>query len=95
MIKRTIRKVLTLFKFFNLNKKIYRNPLAIEYLFEKYKSKEGITKSLDIGSGPTPKNPFKAVSLCGADIRENKINNVAYADFSGGCYRLKTTPLTM
>src|SRR6059036_4000476 len=38
------------------------------------------TRTLDIGCGKTPRNPFGAQELFGIDIREDKALNVNYAD---------------
>lgn len=56
----------------------YRRLESLRSAFERYKLPA--SKSLDIGSGPNPKNPFSATSLQGVDIRENAQKNVVYAD---------------
>lgn len=61
-----------------LGKVHYRRSESLTPLFERYRL-EG-AHSLDIGSGPTPKNPFSAALLHGVDIRENVKNNVVYGD---------------
>jgi len=61
-----------------LGKPHYRRMEYLCSVFERYKMPAA--KSLDIGSGPNPKNPFSATSLHGVDIRENAEKNVVYAD---------------
>lgn len=41
-----------------------------------------MTKSLDIGCGPTPKNPFNADEVYGVDVREDLDNNIRCADLA-------------
>ncbi len=40
--------------------------------------------SLDVGSGPVPRNPFNSGTVYGADLRSNEIENVLHADLSVG-----------
>lgn len=40
------------------------------------------TRALDIGSGPTPRNPFRAAEVWGTDIRANELLNVREADLA-------------
>ena len=42
------------------------------------------TRALDIGSGPTPRNPFRAAEVWGTDIRANEVLNVREADLAVG-----------
>jgi SAM-dependent methyltransferase len=44
--------------------------------------RSGPTRTLDIGCGETPKNPFKAEHLFGIDIREDASRNIKYADLT-------------
>jgi SAM-dependent methyltransferase len=41
-----------------------------------------MTKSLDLGSGPTPKNPFGASEVFGIDVREDLEKNILCADLA-------------
>lgn len=41
-----------------------------------------MTKTLDLGCGPTPQNPYKADEVFGVDIREDIGNNIAAADLA-------------
>lgn len=61
----------------------YRNDKVITRGYSIYK-RDGQTSSLDIGSGPVPKNPFDANACFGADLRANDANNVVYSDLSQG-----------
>ncbi len=40
------------------------------------------TRTLDIGCGTTPRNPFKADEVFGIDIREDPARNIRYADLA-------------
>ena len=40
------------------------------------------TRTLDIGCGTTPRNPFKADEVSGIDIREDPVRNIRYADLA-------------
>jgi SAM-dependent methyltransferase len=40
------------------------------------------TKTLDLGCGETPKNPFKCAEVYGIDIRENVSENIKSADLA-------------
>lgn len=61
-----------------LGKRHYRRSESLIPIFERYELKNAA--SLDIGSGPNPKNPFSAVSIRGVDIRENAEHGVVYGD---------------
>jgi SAM-dependent methyltransferase len=65
------------------SKRYYRDDRILKKLFLEHAEKNKST-SLDIGSGPIPKNPFGSSTLFGADFRENKENKVIYADLSNG-----------
>jgi SAM-dependent methyltransferase len=41
-----------------------------------------MTKSLDIGCGAAPKNPFNATEVYGVDVREDLANNIVRADLA-------------
>lgn len=74
------------FKFLQVStfsRKYYRNEFYLNQLFQKY-SITGDSSSLDVGSGPKPKNPFNSKDLTGVDFRENKETNVHFADLSLG-----------
>jgi SAM-dependent methyltransferase len=56
---------------------------SIDHIFGQYKERNDINSvALDVGSGPSPKNPFHASKLYGVDIRAKPENNVYYADLS-------------
>jgi len=57
--------------------------IEVDRLIGKY-VQSGLTKALDLGSGPSPRNPFCASECWGADIRSIGENNVVYADISSG-----------
>jgi len=41
-----------------------------------------MTKALDLGCGPTPKNTFNADEIFGMDVRDDIDNNIKRADLS-------------
>lgn len=82
-IKMFLGKLQRLIQIGGYSRKYYRHEAILDSFFKQY-SKETKSSSLDIGSGPEPKNPFKASELFGADFRENKDNNVVYSDLSLG-----------
>lgn len=65
------------------NKKFYYNERVLVESFLLYKNSQS-SVSLDIGSGPVPKNPFQSDVLYGTDLREDEKNNVVYSDLSLG-----------
>jgi SAM-dependent methyltransferase len=67
MIKKLASKLLRLVVFSRLRAKHYRRPLNLKELSDRCSL--NVDRSLDIGSGPNPKNPFEAKSLFGVDIR--------------------------
>lgn len=84
-----LTKISRAFYLFNLIRNDYWSLLNIprtndfESYFSKYDAlKLGITeaKTLDIGCGVVPSNPFKAKNVFGIDIRENSEKNVISAD---------------
>jgi SAM-dependent methyltransferase len=66
-----------------LKKDFYLSPNTLDIYFGSLMADQG-GASLDLGSGPIPKNPFEAETVFGVDLRENKSNNVIYADFTSG-----------
>ena len=84
MLKKIISKIRKLTIISSSKKKYYRKQSVIDRFFKAYMSEVKMAKTLDIGSGPSPRNPFNAKLVFGADIRENLSNNVLYADFSKG-----------
>lgn len=76
-------KVFRLLQIATSNKKFYRNANILNELFRSL-SIFDMGKSLDIGSGPIPKNPFNVTSIYGVDLREEKDNNVVKGDFGLG-----------
>lgn len=56
-----------------------------------------ITKTLDLGCGDIPRNPFNCMEIYGIDIRENLQNNIKSADlavdkipYSDDCFNVVT-----
>ena len=66
-----------------MKKKIYRDANMLNALIASFASDHN-SSSLDIGSGPVPRNPFGSDTVSGTDLRENKRNNVLLADFCSG-----------
>lgn len=66
-----------------LKKKFYLHHTTLNELLDSFAGDKSRT-SLDIGSGPAPKNPFNAGIVYGADLRENQSKNVVYANLSSG-----------
>lgn len=83
MYKQLAYKLFRLIQISGLQKKYYRDPNVLDKLFNSLEQ-DSQSVSLDLGSGPEPKNPFNAGTVCGADLRENKNKGVVYADFSSG-----------
>lgn len=65
-------KILRAFKILGLRAKYHNKPLDLKKFLDKCSFKSN--KSLDIGSGPNPKNPFFAEEVFGVDIRSWDIN---------------------
>lgn len=80
-LNKLIQRVSRVIQITGLKKKYHRNPSILADLFNQF-SKSKQTLSLDIGSGPDPKNPFQANMVYGADLRENLEKNVIYTDLS-------------
>jgi len=87
-IQKIERKIIQQNKIGNSKKKYYRNPNILERFFTTYAAKH-TSKSLDIGSGPDPKNPFNSNEIFGVDLREKAENNVLYADLTFGSLPFK------
>ena len=66
-----------------LKKNFYLSSSALNEYFDSLTSNQP-SVSLDLGSGPRPKNPFRSNSVFGADLRANAENNVFYSDLSSG-----------
>lgn len=66
-----------------VKKAFYHDEEVVKKYFFEYK-RDGISATLDIGSGPNPRNPFGAKNCCGVDIRANPTRNVHFADLSNG-----------
>lgn len=81
------RYLLGLFSFANqvgsLKKDYHFNSRILDTFFDSLVA-EKMSVSLDLGCGPMPRNPFRAETVHGADIRENKEKNVVFADFTLG-----------
>lgn len=78
-----IRRLARVIDILGYAKPYYNSERIYTELFEKYRMSCTAT-SLDIGSGPTPRNPFGADIVHGADLREDVANSVSYADLSSG-----------
>jgi len=83
MLKNFLNKIFRVFVRFGYSKKFYRNEQIIISFYKKFVSKD-YTSSLDLGSGPNPKNPFNSKEIFGIDFRENPDNNVFFSDLSKG-----------
>ena len=83
IFKKILRRFIRYLQIISSDKKYYRNGKVLDELFLKYKYEQS-SVSLDIGSGPVPKNPFQSTTLYGADFRSNQDNNVVYSDLSLG-----------
>jgi SAM-dependent methyltransferase len=83
LYKKIANKLFRMIQIAGLSKKYYRNTKVLDKLFSSLTlSIPG--NALDIGSGPEPKNPFKADKVFGADLRANISKNVVYADLASG-----------
>ena len=82
MQNKLFRKIQKFIQISGYTRKYYRNDSILEKIFKKYSYDKSI--SLDLGSGPIPKNPFNSEILKGADFRENKEHDVIYTDLSLG-----------
>jgi SAM-dependent methyltransferase len=83
MFRKILNIISMLVQLGGLKKNYYLNSNSLDDMFTSFAyNKTGI--SLDIGSGPVPRNPFKAGKVLGADLRGNEKENVLLADFSSG-----------
>lgn len=55
---------------------------SLNDIFLRYQQINQNSSSLDLGCGPTPRNPFNAKKICGIDIRENLEMGVQCADLT-------------
>ena len=63
--------------------KHYPSICSVDDLVRKYKSLPGLTdKSLDLGCGMTPRNPFEARETFGVDIRGDLAADIKQADLA-------------
>lgn len=83
-LKETLRKSVATTSMLQLNRTCYPNDEKINSLFREHKVNGSEVSTLDLGSGPNPKNPFNATSCLGVDIRANETQNVVYADLAKG-----------
>lgn len=79
-----LAKSLRFLKTVELSRPYYRNEKILQRNFKKYGEIGKVKASLDIGSGPTPKNPFSADIIQGVDIRANEEYGVRHGDFASG-----------
>jgi len=82
-IDKLLQRIIRFIQICGYRKKYYRTDAIIQRNFELYRVAHN-SVALDIGSGPKPKNPFKADLVYGADLRVNEENNVLHADLSSG-----------
>lgn len=74
-IARTIRKVSRILVVLRLRAKYFSKPIDLSgFLREPFDNGFASTCSLDIGSGPQPRNPFGVDLVYGLDIRSFDIN---------------------
>lgn len=83
IFKKILRRLMRYIQIMSSDKKYYSNGDILDKLFFQYKHEQS-SVSLDIGSGPIPKNPFQSTILYGADFRSNEEKNVVYSDLSLG-----------
>jgi len=83
VVKKLMQKLQKLIQIGGYSRDYYRNESVLDKLFLLYGNKPS-SSSLDIGSGPEPKNPFNTNILYGVDFRANKEKNVVYSDLSLG-----------
>ncbi len=74
-------KIFKIFLLLLLSDSFYFNKSNLKKLFRKYKSSYS-KKSLDIGCGNNPRNPFEAEKIFGIDFAENLDSNVYGADLA-------------
>lgn len=78
-----LREISNLIRILGHRTKYYRKIESVLKIHESFQIADNAV-ALDIGSGPMPRNPFKAKEIYGVDLRCNEENNVVYADFSSG-----------
>ena len=83
LFSKPLQKIDSLWVICTHKKKFYFDDGIILKNFDLFRF-AGKRVSLDIGSGPCPRNPFKADTVFGADLRECVENNVVHADLSAG-----------
>ena len=70
-IFRNLKKYIKIKLFLNFKKR-YKSVFFLDQIIKRYISVKGNNnKSLDIGCGLQPKNPFNAKFLCGVDLRND------------------------
>lgn len=72
LMKKAFRKLGRIITIFQLRAKYYRKPYDLSSFTDCFSAQT--SRSLDIGSGPSPRNPFNADSVFGVDIRSWDIN---------------------
>jgi SAM-dependent methyltransferase len=83
MYKIVLYKLNRLIQISSLSRKYYRSDKILNKIFSN-SSISSNSASLDIGSGPNPRNPFGAMELFGVDLRPCSENNVQFADLTSG-----------
>ena len=83
IFNKIVYKISRLIQIASLRKKYYKDPIILEKLFCSFEI-NAYAVALDVGSGPEPKNPFRATAIFGAELRSDETKNVVYADLSAG-----------
>lgn len=82
-LRKLVGRLYKLLQILSYTRKYNFDKRILDQLFLFFRHSEKKT-TLDIGSGPTPKNPFGCENVYGADLRENPTNNVVFCDLSMG-----------
>jgi len=86
-----LKKISTFFKVYRASRKLAGSLINlprvrdIQACLDPYRANSiGLlqSKTLDLGCGSSPRNPFGATTLFGIDIREDITKNIKYADLS-------------
>ena len=81
---RGLKKAITTTRMMQVSRPYHESEDEICSIFGRLKIDSNSDASLDLGSGPNPKNPFGASSCYGVDIRSNELKKIIYADFANG-----------
>lgn len=72
LVKKITSRLTRIIALLQLRAKYYRKPLDLNEFAGQLSIRTN--RSLDLGSGPNPRNPFNAASVCGIDIRSWDVN---------------------